>query len=290
MAVNVALIKELRETTGAGMMDCKRALEATNGDVEAAKDWLREKGIVTAAKKEGRIAAEGKSVVVICEKCNRAVILEVNSETDFVAVSDAFGALIDETAHLILKNKIETVEQAIEATKELYVEATIKLGEKLSLRRFEVVAIEEGQGFGAYSHMGGKISVLLVLSKDNPEVARGLAMHIAANNPQFIDTKAIPADTLEHETNIQIEAAKNDPKLAGKPAEMLKNIVRGKVNKMLAESTLSEQTYLLDGEKKVGQLLKDLNLEVVRFIRYHVGEGIAKRQDDFANEVLQAAK
>ncbi|HMM01211.1 MAG TPA: translation elongation factor Ts [Bacilli bacterium] len=290
MGVDVKLIKELRETTGAGMMDCKKALEATDGNVDAAKDWLREKGITTIAKKEARIAAEGKTLVKICEKCGRAVILEVNCETDFVSNGEAFGNLVEQVAGIILDKDLKTVEEATEATKELFIDATIKMGEKLALRRFVIVELKDGEAFGSYSHMNGKINVLLVLNKSDEEVAKGLAMHIAANNPLYIDSTSIPADVIEHENEIQLEAAKNDPKLQDKNPDMLKNIIRGKVAKFLSESTLSEQVYLLDGEKKVGQFLKEKGLVVKQFIRYQVGEGIAKREDDFAKEVMEAAK
>lgn len=285
----IELIKILRETTGAGMMDCKKALEACELDVDRAKDWLREKGITTAAKKEARIAAEGLTNVRVCGSCSKGIILEVNCETDFVAKGDAFRDLVDQATVELMHNDARDLEHGRELTQKLFAEATVKMGEKLSLRRFEIVKAE-GQGFGHYIHMGGKISVLVVLDKVNEELAKGLAMHIAANNPLYVSKESIPASEIEHETAIQLEAAKNDDKLKGKPENILVNIIKGKVNKVLFDSTLSEQFYLLDGEKKVADVLSANGVKVLKFVRYQVGEGIEKRKDDFASEVMAATK
>ena len=287
----IELIKVLRERTGAGMMDCKKALEECDCDVDRACDWLREKGIAKAAKKASRIAAEGLTYVHGCSKCGKAIIIEINCETDFVAKSDDFKALVENVAHVIMSKDLANVEVAKEdaEVKELFTNATVKLGEKLDLRRFELVHLEEGQGLGAYMHMGGKISVLAVLDKETEE-AKGVAMHIAANNPQYITKEDIDSATIAHEKEIQMEAAKSDEKLAGKPIEIVSKIIDGKVNKMLAETTLSEQAYLLNGDLTVGQMLKQNNLKVVSFIRYAVGEGIEKRKDNFADEVMSQMK
>lgn len=287
----IELIKVLRERTGAGMMDCKKALEETDCDIEKACDWLREKGIAKAAKKASRIAAEGLTFVKACDKCGKAIIIEVNCETDFVAKSDAFKTLVEEVAHLIMQNDIKTVEEAKAhpAIAELFTNATVKIGEKLDLRRFEIVALNGEESFGTYIHMGGKISVLVVLDKAD-EAAKGIAMHIAANNPLYINKEDIPADVLAHETAIQMEASKADEKLANKPEAVVKKIVEGKVNKQLSETILAEQDYLLEPGTSVGNFLKQHSIKVVKFVRYMVGEGIEKRKDDFASEVMSQLK
>ncbi len=283
MALNVALIKQLRDRTGAGMTDCKKALEETNNDIEAACDWLREKGIAKAAKKSGRIAAEGTTYVLTSG--NDAVILEVNSETDFVAKSDAFKDLVKEVANILLDKKPANVEEAKEVTKELFTNATVKIGEKLDLRRFEILHKEDNQTFGSYIHMGGKISALLVLNGDNAEAAQGIAMHIAANRPTYLTTNDIPAEAVAQETAIQMEASKQDEKLANKPANVLENIIKGKVSKYFAESVLVEQDYLLEPGTKVGTYLKNHSLSIIKFVRFETGEGLEKRVENFAEEV-----
>lgn len=283
MALNVALIKQLRDRTGAGMTDCKKALEETNNDIEAACDWLREKGIAKAAKKSGRIAAEGTTYVLTSG--NDAVILEVNSETDFVAKSDAFKDLVKEVANVLLDKKPNNVEEAKEVTKELFTNATVKIGEKLDLRRFEIFHKEDNQTFGSYIHMGGKISSLLILNGDNAEAAQGIAMHIAANKPTYLTTNDIPAEAVAQETAIQMEASKQDEKLANKPANVLENIIKGKVSKYFAESVLVEQDYLLEPGTKVGAYLKNHSLSIVKFVRFETGEGLEKRVENFAEEV-----
>ncbi len=283
MALNVALIKQLRDRTGAGMTDCKKALEETNNDIEAACDWLREKGIAKAAKKSGRIAAEGTTYVLTSG--NDAVILEVNSETDFVAKSDAFKDLVKEVANILLDKKPNNVEEAKEVTKELFTNATVKIGEKLDLRRFEIFHKEDNQTFGSYIHMGGKISSLLILNGDNAEAAQGIAMHIAANKPTYLTTNDIPAEAVAQETAIQMEASKQDEKLANKPANVLENIIKGKVSKYFAESVLVEQDYLLEPGTKVGAYLKNHSLSIVKFVRFETGEGLEKRVENFAEEV-----
>ena len=283
MALNVALIKQLRDRTGAGMTDCKKALEETNNDIEAACDWLREKGIAKAAKKSGRIAAEGTTYVLTSG--NDAVIIEVNSETDFVAKSDAFKDLVKEVANILLDKKPNNVEEAKEVTKELFTNATVKIGEKLDLRRFEIFHKEDNQTFGSYIHMGGKISSLLILNGDNAEAAQGIAMHIAANKPTYLTTNDIPAEAVAQETAIQMEASKQDEKLANKPANVLENIIKGKVSKYFAESVLVEQDYLLEPGTKVGAYLKNHSLSIVKFVRFETGEGLEKRVENFAEEV-----
>ena len=274
-------IKVLRERTGAGMMDCKAALLANNEDIEASIDWLREKGIAKVAKKSTRIAAEGLTSVKA--EGDKAVILEVNSETDFVANSPAFKELVNNVADEVLKGKSK------EDLAPLFTEATIKIGEKLDYRRSEVFTKTASQNFGAYIHMGGKISVLVLLEGGSEELAKGLAMHIAANNPLYISEKDIPADAIEAEKRVQTEAAKNDEKLAGKPEAALAKIIEGKVNKHFAESVLLKQEYLLD-PKPISQVLTENKATVVKFVRYQVGEGIEKKVENFAEEVAAQMK
>ena len=289
MASNIELIKILRERTGAGMMDCKRALDETNNDVDKATDWLREKGIAKQAKKADRIAAEGLALIEKC-CCGAACVCEVNCETDFVANSDPFKALVSECCKKALSTKPADVAALSEAVKTEFTDAAVKLGEKLTIRRFDIVYTNEGEGLGTYIHQGGKIAVIVRLEKDNSELAKGLAMQIAANSPKYVLESDIPASVIEAETKIQLEASKNDPKLANKPEAALANIVKGKVHKILSESVLAEQDYLLDPSKKVGDVLKAADNKVLQFIRYQVGEGLEKRHDDFAKEVMAQVK
>jgi elongation factor Ts len=275
-AVTIDLIKALRERTGAGMMDCKRALQEKDGDLEAAVDYLREKGIAKAATKATRIAAEGLTNVKFCEKCNKGIIVEVNCETDFVSSSDKFHKLVDDVTALLLKEEPKDLEAAKALTQSLFADATVAMGEKFDLRRFVIVKPAAGQAIASYIHMGGKISVLAVLSKPSDELAKPLAMHIAANNPLYIDLKDVPAADREREKGVALAEVAADPKLTGKPDQVKAMIVEKKVDKVLSESCLALQNYLLDDTKTVGQVLKENGLQVISFIRYQVGEGIAK--------------
>ena len=286
----IDLIKVLRDRTGAGLMDCKGALLANDCDLDKATDWLREKGLAKAAKKASRIAAEGLAITKACEKCGSVVVLEVNCETDFVAKGDAFRELVDKCAELILKNRPTNVEAAKELTKDLFTDATVKMGEKFDLRRFEILDGEKYAYVANYIHMGGKIAVAVALDKEDAELGKGLAMHIAANNPQYLSLNDVAAADVEHEKQVQLEAAKNDPKLAGKPAEMLAKIIDNKVTKYYSEMVLGSQAFLMDDSKTVAQVLKEKGVNVLKFVRYQVGEGIEKRQDDFASEVMSQMK
>lgn len=288
MASMIELIKELRERTGAGMMDCKHALEESGEDVEKAIDWLRQKGIAKAQAKASRIAAEGLAEVQVCG--NKAIISEVNCETDFVSKGEKFHTLVSESAKVTLEKGCKTLEEAKEATKELFTDATVSMGEKLDYRRFEIVEKKDSEGFGSYIHMGGKIATLVVLDKEDAEFAKGLAMHIAANAPKYIAEEDIPAEVIAHEKEIALENMKEDPKMAGKPAQMLEGIANGKVKKVLSESVLGSQAYLLDGEKSVAQVAKEKGIKIIKFVRYSVGEGIEKRKDNFAEEVMKEIK
>ena len=286
---DIKLIKELRDRTGAGLNDCKAALEACENDIDKACDWLREKGIAKAAKKADRIAAEGLALAVKCPKCGKTVVLEVNCETDFVAKGDAFRAFVEAIAGVILKEEPKDVEAAKALTTDLFADATVKMGEKFDLRRFTVIEQKDNL-IGSYIHMGGKIAVAVSLQGGDDELAKQIAMHIAANNPQYLTIEDVPADVREHEMSVQKEAAKNDEKLANKPAQVLEKILEGKINKYFAEMTLEAQPFLMDDSKTVGQFLKEKGVKVLSFVRYQVGEGIEKRKDDFASEVMSQAK
>ena len=286
----IELIKILRDRTGAGLMDCKGALLANDCDLDKAGDWLREKGLAKAAKKADRIAAEGLAIARTCEKCGSVVVLEVNCETDFVAKGDAFRELVNNVADIILKERPANVEAAKELTSSLFADATVKMGEKFDLRRFVIFDSNNFPFIASYIHMGGKIAVAVALDKEDAELGKGLAMHIAANNPQYLSLNDVAASEVEHEKSVQLEAAKNDPKLANKPAEMLAKIIDAKVTKYYSEMVLGSQPYLLDDTKTVAQVLKEKNINVLKFVRYQVGEGIEKRVDDFASEVMSQVK
>jgi len=276
--VTIELIKVLRERTGAGIMDCKRALQENGGNVEKAVDFLREKGIAKAASKSTRIAAEGLTAVSVCEKCEKAVIVEINCETDFVSSSDKFHKLVEDVVDVLFKKQPKTLEEAKSLTATLFTDATVSMGEKLDLRRYEIVTKKAAQAFGSYIHMGGKISVLVLFNKPCDELAKPLAMHIAANNPLYIDLKDVPTADRVREKAIAEAEVKDDPKLQGKPDQVKAMIVEKKVDKTLSTSCLVLQNYLMDDTKTVGQVLKENALEIVAFTRYQVGEGIAKRE------------
>lgn len=292
--ITASLVKELRDLTGAGMMDCKKALEATNGNIEEAVVWLREKGIASAAKKSGRIAAEGTSTVKSVG--NTAVILEVNSETDFVAKNEQFVELVAGLADILLASKPASLEEALkvdfngQTIEEAVVSATATIGEKITLRRFEIVEKNDNQVFGEYIHMGGKISAVAVLNGDNAELARDIAMQVASMSPQYVSQKEIPSEIVDKETAIQVEIVNNDESLSGKPEQVIQGIIKGRVSKQMQEISLVDQIYFKDGKSKVAQVLKEANTDVAGFVRYAVGEGIEKREEDFAAEVAKASQ
>ena len=287
--VNASLIKELRDKTGAGMMDCKKALVECNSDVQAAIDWLREKGIAKAAKKASRIAAEG-----LCDAAfdgNYAYLYELNSETDFVAKNEKFITLMNQIGEICVANKCESAEAVLGlGAEELVVNATATIGEKISLRRVQKVEKTDAQVFGFYKHMGGKIATLVVLEGGDAELAKDISMHVTASRPLYISKEDIPGDYIEKETHIQMELTKNDEKLAGKPEAALAKIVEGKVNKQLKEICLLDQVYVKgSSNESVAQFLNQKHASIVTFVRYEVGEGMEKRVDDFAAEVAAAA-
>lgn len=295
MAITAAQVKELRELTGAGMMDCKKALTECEGDIKKAIDWLREKGIAKAAKKEGRIAAEGLAKILI--EGNKAVVLEVNSETDFVAKNDRFLALLDEAAKTIFNSNAKTVEEALalptaEGTlNDSFIGAVAIIGEKITLRRFEIVEKSDDELFGSYTHQGGRIvAVTVVKGTADAQVAKNMAMQVASMNPTYVSRNEMPQDVVAHEREVQEGIMANDPSLANKPEKVKAGIIEGRVSKSLQDMCLVDQEYFLDSSLKCGQYLKENNAEVVKFVKYIVGEGIEKKQDDFAAEVAAMAK
>lgn len=290
MDISASMVKDLREKTGAGMMDCKKALVECNGDMDKAIDYLREKGISKAAKKAERIAAEGLSNIYI--KGNDAVVVELNSETDFVAKNSEFKELLDKIGNTILDSKVETMEDALnakcgnETINDLIVNATAKIGEKISLRRFEKVTKEDSQVFGSYLHMGGKISSLTVVDGDKEDVARDVAMQAAAMRPLYINIESVPTEDLEHEKAVIKEQVINE----GKKPEFADKIVEGRLRKFYEETVLEEQAFIKDSGITVKTYLENNNSKLVKLVKYEVGEGMEKRNDDFAAEVMSQIK
>ena len=285
--ITASMVKELRELTGAGMLDCKKALEATEGNLDKASEWLREKGISKAAKKADRIAAEG--LVNILIEGNKAVIIEVNSETDFVAKNDEFKDLINTISNLLIKSNINTVEEALKlSTEDGTLEDTItnkiaKIGEKLSFRRFELVEKEDTDTFGSYIHMGGKIGVLVVLKGANTEVAKDVAMHAAAMRPKYLNVESVPTEDVAHEREIQKQIAINE----GKPADIAEKMVEGRIKKYYKEVCLTEQPFVKNDDMSVSEYVKSNGGEIKSMVRYEVGEGLQKREENFAEEVAK---
>ena len=281
-------IKELREKTGAGMMDCKKALQESNGNMEEAITWLREKGISKAAKKAERIAAEGLTLAVSND--NNGVIVEVNCETDFVARNEEFKTLIHHIAKTLFDSDAKTIEEAEKEIMEdekvsiadAVVALTAKIGEKISFRRFEKVVKNDDEVFGIYSHMGGRITSLVVLKGNDRDVAKDVAMHVAAMNPLYLDSSSVSEEALNKEREIYKEQAINE----GKTPEIAEKMVEGRIKKYYKEVCLVEQPFIKDSGLSVGQYAKNNGMEVISMIRYEVGEGIEKRNDNFAEEVM----
>lgn len=290
MAVTAALVKTLREKTGAGMLDCKKALEATDGHLDQAIDYLREKGIAKAAKKADRIAAEGLCNIVI--DGNLAYVYEINSETDFVAKNSEFLGLIERVGEALVANKVTDLDSALAAKidgktlADVIVDATAKIGEKLSLRRVVVLSKEDNQTFGPYLHMGGRIASLALVEGDNDTLAKDIAMHVAANNPQYLDQSQISEEFINHERDVLRAEALNE----GKPENIVDKMVIGRLNKYLKEICLVNQPFVKNPDVTVEAHAKSLNSAVVSYVRLEVGEGIEKRQDDFAAEVQAQIK
>ena len=290
MAITAAMVKELREATGVGMMDCKKALTEANGDMDKAVELLREKGLAGAQKKAGRIAAEGVVAAFVCDKCNTGALVEVNCETDFVAKTDAFKELATSVAkHVVVKNPA-TVEELLAQTfcddetktvDELVKESIAKIGEKIDIRRFERYENAETMK-DTYIHMGGKIGVMVELVGDNKVAAHDIAMHIAAANPMAVSRDDVPAEEVEKEREILRVQALNE----GKPEKIVEKMIEGRLKKYFAEICLLEQAFVKDSDKTVGQYAKENGLEVVRFVRFVMGEGLQKREDNFVEEVM----
>lgn len=286
MNISASMVRDLREASGAGMMDCKKALSECNGDMEAAMDYLREKGIAKAEKKGSRIAAEGLANIYV--DGNKAVILEVNSETDFVSKNEEFTSMIDIIGNAILKSNITTLEEALQISVEegtindLIVAKTAKIGEKLSLRRMEVVEKSDDEVFGSYLHMGGKIAVLSVLKGANESVAKDVSMQSAAMKPSYVFISDVPEDVVKREREVLKEQAMNE----GKPADIAEKMVEGRLNKFFKEICLAEQAFIKDGDISVSTYVKNNGGEIKSMVRYEVGEGMEHRSDNFAEEVM----
>ncbi len=290
--ISASLVKELREKTGAGMMDCKKALTECNGDINAAVDWLREKGIAKAAKKASRIAAEGLCEVVI--EGNAAYLYELNSETDFVAKNEKFITLLNQIGRACVAADASCENCALAATvdgktvEELIVEATSTIGEKISLRRVVKVVKEDDEVFGVYKHNGGKIVVLSVIKGNDTAAAKDICMHVAMYNPRYLDEKSIDPADLAHEADVIKAEIANDPANASKPENIIEKMVMGRLNKFKKEICLVDQAFVKDPSVSVAQYLNSKNSKAVNYVRFEVGEGMEKRKDDFAAEVAAA--
>ncbi|GAB0167137.1 translation elongation factor Ts [Lysinibacillus sp. CTST325] len=290
--ITAQLVKELREKTGAGMMDCKKALVQTDGDIDAAIDFLREKGLSSAAKKADRIAAEGTTYIL--EQGNEAIILEVNAETDFVSKNDKFQVLVASLAEQLLAAKPATVEAALEVANAEGVKvvdqistAIATIGEKITLRRFEVKTKTDADAFGSYLHMGGRIGVLVTLEgSTDASAAKDVAMHIAAINPTYVSRDEVSAEEVERERKVLTEQALNE----GKPENIVAKMVEGRLGKYFEDVCLLDQTFVKNSDQKVRDFVASTGGSVNGFVRYAVGEGIEKREDNFAEEVMSQVK
>ena len=286
--MSAAQVKELRERTGAGILDCKKALEEANGDIEKAVDILRQKGIAKAQKKQSRIAAEG--LTAIYEKENKAVILEVNSETDFVSKNDKFKDLIANIGNTVLNSNAKTLEEAMElkyndgTINDYIIAETAVIGEKLSFRRFELVEKADDENFGIYIHLGGKISTLTVVKGGDKALAKSLAMQITAMNPKYMTEEEVPEEVKAREMSVIKEQIANEKKDV--TAEVAEKMANGRLNKFFKEICLLDQEYIDDSKKNVKTFLEENHMQVVNYIRYEVGEGIEKKVDNFAEEVM----
>ncbi|HEJ9913741.1 TPA: translation elongation factor Ts [Pseudomonas aeruginosa] len=277
--ITAAMVKELRERTGLGMMECKKALAAAGGDIEKAIDDMRAAGAIKAAKKAGNIAAEGSIAVKIAADNKAAVIIEVNSQTDFLALQDDFKGFVAESLEKAFNEKLTDAAPLVEAREEARLALVAKTGENVNIRRLTRV---EGDVVGAYLH-GHRIGVVVNLKGGNPELAKDIAMHVAASNPQFLSASEVSEEAIAKEKEIFL--ALNADKIAGKPENIVENMVKGRISKFLAEASLVEQPFVKNPEVKVGDLAKQAGAEIVSFVRYEVGEGIEKAEVDFAAEV-----
>ena len=285
--ISASMVKELRETSGAGMLDCKKALEATNGNMEEAINWLRENGISKAAKKASRIAAEGLALAKI--DGNKAVIVEINSETDFVAKNEEFKTLVSDVANAILKGNVSTLEAALaleiegKTIYEVIAEKVGTIGEKITLRRFELLEKESNQIFGTYSHMGGKIVTVVVMDGEDQELAKDIAMQAAAMKPLYLNRDEVPEEVIKKEKEILMEQAENE----GLDENKLPMIVNGRINKYYEEVCLVDQGFIKENKMKVSKYVESKHSNIIKFVRYEVGEGIEKKNENFADEVMK---
>lgn len=296
MEITASLVKELRDKTGAGMMDCKKALVETNGNIEAAVDWLREKGIAKAAKKASRIAAEG-----VCEvnaSGNRAIMFELNCETDFVAQNEKFVALVAKVSNALLASPAVTGEAALETVidgkplKDLLLESVSAIGENISFRRFEAISKTDSQVFGFYKHLGGKIASLSILNGGVFETAKDIAMHVAASSPKYLSQADISQDVIAHERDVLTKEALNENAEAAKPKPeaIILKMVEGRLNKNLKEICLVNQPFIKNPDQSVEEYVKSKGCSIASFRRLAVGEGIEKKEENFAEEVLAQVK
>ena len=292
MAITAAMVKELREKTGAGMLDCKKALVETDGDMNAAVDFLREKGIAKAAAKGDRIAAEGLTAVAV--DGNKAALVDINSETDFVAKNERFQTLVQNIADAVLRNGSETAEAALASeyeagkTIDTYIsEEASTIGEKISLRRVALFTKADDAVFGSYLHMGGRIGSVVVIEGTTDEtVAKDVAMHIAAARPLYVDRTSVTEEEKAREEKVLTEQALNE----GKPANIVEKMIVGRMNKFFEEICLVDQTFVKDPDFKVGKYVESKGGKVVSFVRFEVGEGMEKREENFAEEVMNQLK
>ncbi|SDH48555.1 elongation factor Ts [Pseudomonas flavescens] len=275
--ITAALVKELRERTGQGMMECKKALVAAGGDIEKAIDDMRASGAIKAAKKAGNIAAEGAIAARV--EGGRGLIIEVNSQTDFLALQDDFKGFVKDSLDEAFTQNLTEVAPLIAARESAREGLVAKCGENVNIRRLTAVA---GETVGAYLH-GHRIGVLVVLKGGNDELAKHVAMHVAASNPAVVSPDQVSEELVAKEKEIFLQL--NADKIAGKPENIVENMIKGRINKFLAEASLVEQAFIMDPEVKVGELVKKAGAEVVSFVRYEVGEGIEKAENDFAAEV-----
>ena len=291
--ITAAMVKELRETTSAGMLDCKKALTETNGNMEQAVDWLRKKGLASAAKKASRIAAEG--LVAVAVDGNKGAVVEVNSETDFVAKNQKFIDLLATIGEICVEADAKCEKCVLAAShngqtgEEIIVAATAVIGEKLSLRRVTRVEKAADEAFGVYKHNGGKIVVLSVIKGNDELVAKDVCMHVAMYNPRYLDSSLIDQETLEKEAEMIKTEIANDPKNASKPEQIIEKMVVGRLAKFKKEICLVDQPFVKDPSVSVAEFLKSHNSSAVNYVRYEVGEGMEKRNDDFAAEVAAQA-
>jgi len=290
MQITAAMVKELRELTGAGMMECKKALAEVGGDTEAAIEWMRKNGMAKAEKKAGRIAAEGVIGILVNDDSNAACLVEVNCETDFVSRGDDFRSFVARIASLVMDKAPAGMEELAQlpldggkSVEQIRQELIAKIGENIQVRRF--TRIESDGYIGSYSH-GGRIGVLVELDKANADLAKDISMHVAASRPVCVSEADMPAEHLQKEREILLAQASQ----SNKPAEIIEKMVDGRIKKYLSEVTLLGQPFVKDPDQSVGKLLKSASAAVKTFVRYEVGEGIEKKQEDFAEEVMAQVK